>query len=87
MLEHQLRALQQAPTASGYRKFYMAGDEEATTNKKDFWAAFIYASKQLRAHLLRVRLMEDTPMPMGAVTSEFQRGGRSHRAHGAKGWA
>lgn len=85
MLEHQLRALQQAPTASGYRKFYMAGDEEATTNKKDFWAAFIYAAKQLRAHLLRVRLMEDTPMPIGASVSRFQsrRNGRGNTAVGA----
>jgi hypothetical protein len=54
ILEHQLRALQQAPTASGYRKFFMEGDEEARATRRTVWAAFIYAAKQLRAHLLRV---------------------------------
>lgn len=71
MLEHQLRALQQEPTASGFRKFLMKGDQESTKNKKDFWAGFIYAGKQLRAHLLRLRRKTNTPVPMGAKISQF----------------
>lgn len=85
VLEHQLRSLQQQPTASGYRKFFVPGDEEAVTNKKDFWAAFIYAAKQLRAHLLRVRLLDDTPPPTGAVvTSLFKHRQFGGGAAGAK---
>lgn len=86
VLEHQLRALQQEPTASGYRKFLMKGDEESTKNKKDFWAAFIYASKQLRAHLLRVRLTQDAPPPLGAKVANFGVGkkGIGNHAPGAK---
>jgi hypothetical protein len=82
ILEHQLRALQQAPTASGYRKFFMNNDEE---NKKDAWAAFIYAAKQLRAHLLRIRLMEDAPPPLGAVVTQLNKNrGHGGRAVGAR---
>jgi hypothetical protein len=76
-LEHQLRALQQTPTASGYRKFFMKGDEETSSNKKDFWAAFIYASKQLRAHLLRQRLINDVPVATGACITNFGIGRRN----------
>jgi hypothetical protein len=86
ILEHQLRALQQAPTASGYRTFFMAGDSEDVTNKKDMWAAFIYASKQLRAHLLRWRLIQDTPPPMGARLVHVGGGKNAGRAHGSKRW-
>lgn len=66
VLSHQLRALQQKPTKN-FRQFYMKGDVEQAVNKKDLWAAFIYAAKQMRAHVIRQRMIEDTPPPMGAV--------------------
>lgn len=86
ILEHQLRAIQQAPTATGYRKFFVPGDAEAVTNKKDFWAAFIYASKQLRAHLLRIRLTEDAPPPLGAAVTRLAGGKNYRNAPGARSW-
>lgn len=78
ILEHQLRALQQAPTPGGYRRFFMKGDKSKVVNKKDFWSAFIYGSKQLRAHLLRVRLIDNTPPPTGGVVTRMGKwkGGR-----------
>jgi len=75
MLAHQLRVLQQKPTKN-YRNFFVSGNTEDATRKKDLWAAFIYAAKQLRAHILRQRLMDNTPPPMGGVITRI--GGRSN---------
>lgn len=75
ILAHQLRALQQKPTKN-FRQFYMKGDTEQSGNKKDLWAAFIYAAKQLRAHVIRQRMIEDTPPPIGAVVTRI--GGRNN---------
>lgn len=80
ILEHQLRSLQQQPTGGGYRKFFMLGDHEDPRNKKDLWAAMMYASKQWRAHLLRYRMISDAPPPMGAITV---RQGQGRRAPGS----
>jgi hypothetical protein len=81
ILSHQLRALQQKPTKN-FRTFYMKGDAEQTSNKKDLWAAFIYAAKQLRAHTIRQRMIEDTPPPIGAVITRLGGGGRGrHRIY------
>lgn len=65
ILSHQLRVLQQKPTKN-FRQFFVKGDNEDATNKKDLWAAFIYAAKQMRAHILRQRMIDDTPPPIGA---------------------
>ncbi len=73
VLAYQLRALQQKPTKN-FRQFFMKGDTEQASNKKDLWAAFMYGSKQLRAHVIRQRMIEDTPPPMGAVITRL--GGR-----------
>lgn len=75
VLAYQLRALQQKPTKN-FRQFFMKGDTEQANNKKDLWAAFMYGSKQLRAHVIRQRMIEDTPPPMGAVITRL--GGRQH---------
>lgn len=72
VLAYQLRALQQKPTKN-FRQFYMKGDAEQASNKKDLWAAFIYAAKQLRAHLIRQRMIEDTPPPLGARITRIGR--------------
>lgn len=68
ILSHQLQVLQQKPTKN-FRNFYVKGDTTQTGNKKDLWAAFIYAAKQLRAHTIRQRMIDDTPPPMGALIS------------------
>ncbi len=81
ILEHQLRSLQQAPTGGGYRKFFMLGDNNDPRNKKDLWAALMYASKQWRAHLMRYRMITDAPPPMGA---RMVRPGMSRRAPGSR---
>jgi hypothetical protein len=64
-LAHQLRKIRQAPTQH-FRRFYVEGDKSNSQNKKDMWAAFIYAAKQARAAIIRQRLIENTPPPMGA---------------------
>lgn len=64
ILTQQLRKLQQENTARA-RRFYMPGNKENVEGKKDLWSAFIYASKQLRAHLIRFQLIRDTPPPTG----------------------
>jgi hypothetical protein len=78
ILAHQLRALQQKPTKN-YRQFYMKGDAEQAANKKDLWAAFIYAAKQMRAHVIRQRMIEDTPPPLGAVVTRIGGGSGKSR--------
>jgi hypothetical protein len=70
VLDSQLRRLQQEPTAKA-RKFFMPGDTEDAKNKKDAWASFIYAAKQLRAHLLRLQVIQDRPPPTGASVSRI----------------
>lgn len=65
ILSIQLQKLRQRPTKM-YRSFYMEGDTEQDANKKDLWAAFIYACKQMRAHIIRKRQEDNTPPPMGA---------------------
>lgn len=83
-LDQQLRKLRQRPTAS-WRKFYMEGNTEKDTNKKDLWAAFIYAAKQVRAHLIRKQQIDNTPPPMGLrVTRVNKNKGQSARATGAR---
>lgn len=74
-LASQLRKLQQEPTARG-RTFYMPASRESLEGKKDLWSSFIYAAKQLRAHLIRHQVVLDTPPPMGAVVSRI---GSKHR--------
>lgn len=75
ILTHQLRVLQQKPTKN-YRQFFVKGDNDDAANKKDLWAAFIYAAKQARAHILRQRMIDDTPPPLGARITRI--GGQQH---------
>lgn len=75
ILAHQLRVLQQKPTKN-FRQFFVKGDNEDSANKKDLWAAFIYAAKQMRAHILRQRMVDDTPPPIGARITRI---GGGHR--------
>lgn len=89
-LENQLRRIQQEPTARA-RTFYMPGSSEDVKNKKDAWASFIYGAKELRAHLLRIKAIEERPPAMGAVVSRVnsKRGmgygqGRGGRAPGGR---
>lgn len=83
-LEKQLRKLRQKPTKN-WRSFYMDGDNSLHTNKRDLWASFIYAAKQLRAHLIRLRTIENTPPPLGMrVTRMGSRKGQTGRAAGAR---
>jgi hypothetical protein len=69
-LSQQLRKLQQEPTQRG-RKFFMPGSREALEGKKDLFSSFIYAAKQLRAHLIRSQLIINTPPPTGGVVSRI----------------
>jgi hypothetical protein len=84
-LDHQLRKLQQEPTARA-RRFFVPGDTNDAKNKKDSWASFIYAAKQLQAHLYRYKLIGSTPPPAGAVVvrtnSKQGLGGRYGRGPG-----
>lgn len=86
VLDHQLRKLQQAPTARA-RKFFMPGDAEDAKNKRDAWASFIYGAKQLRAHLIRLGTISTQPPAVGGVrttiNSKRGQGGRYGRSPGA----
>lgn len=84
-LSWQLRKLRQEP-GTNWRKFFMEGDKELTTNKKDYWAAFIYASKQMRAHIIRQRRIDDAPPPMAALVTQINsgRGGLHGRTPGTR---
>lgn len=64
-LAHQLRKLRQAPTQH-FRRFFCEGDLTSSQNKKDMWAAYIYAAKQARAHIIRRRLIDNAPPALGA---------------------
>ena len=73
VLKHQLLKLRQKPTKN-WRNFYMEGDTDDDLNKKDLWAAFIYASKQVRAHVIRHNQIKDAPPPMGGLVSRVNSG-------------
>lgn len=79
-LSSQLRKLRQKPTKQA-RTFYVEGDNNLIENKKDLWAAFIYAAKQARAHLIRYNNIQSAPPPMGARVTKVGKtnlmGGRS----------
>lgn len=84
ILEHQLRTLQQEPTARA-RRFFMPGDADAVKNKRDAWASFIYAAKQLRAHLLRAQVITKRPPAQGAVVTQINsQRGQHGRSPGAR---
>lgn len=85
ILRDQLRKLRQQPTQT-WRKFYMEGDTEQDRNKKDLWAAFCYAAKQLRAHLFYQQQKDNTPAPMGlrVVQINSHKGAKNGRATGAR---
>lgn len=83
-LDAQLRKLRQAPTKN-WRTFYIEGDTNKDKNKKDLWAAFIYAAKQARAHIIRQRQIDNTPPPQGArVTTVGSGRGKHGRAPGSR---
>jgi hypothetical protein len=89
LLTQQLRKLQQELTARA-RRFYMPGNKETVEGKKDLWSSFIYAGKQLRAHLIRLQLVSDRKPPMGGVISRIgskrqPMRGFNGRAVGSKG--
>lgn len=85
MLTTQLRKIRQEPTQNA-RRFYMEGDTAKEKNKKDFFSAFLYAGKQMRAHIIRQRQIDDTPPPMGAVVTKIGGKRGSHgRAAGSRG--
>jgi len=81
----QLRRLRQEQKST-WRHFFVEGDKDNPTNKKDYWAAFIYAAKQARAHIIRQQRIDETPPPMGAVVTQIGAGkGSVHgRAQGAR---
>lgn len=82
----QLRKLRQERTST-WRHFFIEGDDEKTTNKKDYWAAFIYAAKQARAHILRERHKLATPPPIGAIVTTIspkKAGPYGNRAAGSR---
>ena len=84
ILLHQLQKIQQEPTKN-YRRFFMPGDEERVESKKDMFSAFLYAAKQLRAHLIRQQMLDNTPPPLGARRTQINRNrGRHGRSLGAK---
>lgn len=83
-LSSQLRKLRQQPTKQA-RTFYMEGDLNKVENKKDLWAAFIYAAKQVRAHLIRFNNIQSAPPPMGArITKVGGKQGFLGRTPGSK---
>ena len=84
-LTKQMQKLRQRPTKN-WRSFYMDGDTVNDRNKKDLWSAFLYATKQLRAHVLRQRQIDNTPPPMGARVTRVnsKRGQRYGRAIGGR---
>jgi hypothetical protein len=86
ILGHQLRKIRQQPTKN-WRSFYMDGNTEKEKNKKDMFSAFLYAGKQMRAHIIRQSQIDNTPPPMGARVLKVggRRGQYTGRAHGAKG--
>jgi hypothetical protein len=85
-LAGQLRKIRQKPTQM-YRTFYMEGDTDLDRNKKDLFSAFLYAAKQMRAHVIRQSLLDNTPPPMAALTGRFRaRNNRNGRTPGSRGF-
>jgi hypothetical protein len=82
LLSQQLRKLQQELTARA-RRFTMPGNKEGLEGKKDLWSSFIYASKQMRAHMIRLQTITDTPPPTGGVISRIGSVRRSQGINGA----
>jgi hypothetical protein len=76
-LNYQLRRIK-SEHGQVWRRFFVEGDTEKATNKKDFWAALLYAAKQARAHIIRQRKIDDTPPPMGAVITRINQGGNRY---------
>ena len=72
-LAHQMVKLRQEHTST-WRRFYMEGDTEKDINKKDLWSAFMYAAKQLRAHLIRKQMIDETPPPIAARVVQVNSG-------------
>jgi hypothetical protein len=81
LLSQQLRKLQQELTARA-RKFSMPGNKDGVEGKKDLWSSFIYAAKQMRAHMIRFQAIVDTPPPTGGVISRI---GSARRQRGING--
>jgi hypothetical protein len=81
-LEHQLRKIQQEPTKNA-RRFFMAGDVERTERKKDLFSAFIYAMKQVRAHTIRLRMVDSVRAE--AAAERITMGGADPRLRGIGG--
>jgi hypothetical protein len=74
----QLLKLRQTPTKN-YRSFYMEGDTDRARNKKDLWAAFIYAAKQMRAHIIRQHRIDNAPPALGGLITHI---GSKRRQYG-----
>lgn len=81
-LARQLVKLRQEPTAT-WRRFYVEGDTDKDANKKDLWSAFMYAAKQLRAHVIRKQMIDEAPPPSAAIITTANKGG--YRFGGAPG--
>jgi hypothetical protein len=82
-LNYQLRRIKSEPGAN-WRRFFVEGDTVKTTNKKDYWAAFIYAAKQARAHLIRARTVESATPPTGALVAHINRYAHGNRTAGVR---
>lgn len=84
-LVRQLRKLRQEPTKNA-RRFYMEGDTNRAENKKDLWAAFIYAGKQMRAHMIRFQQLSNLRPPLALKVAKVNAnvGGRHGKAIGAR---
>lgn len=93
VLVHQLTKIQQEPTRL-HRRFFMPGSDDKKgkdgkganlEGKKDLFSSFLYAGKQLRAHLIRQAMLDTTPPPMGVIFTQIGKNrGRHGRAIGAK---
>lgn len=84
VLQHQLRKIRQRPTQL-YRQFYMEGDTDKDKNKKDLFSAFLYAAKQVRAHIIRQSQIDNTPPPLAALISHQASRKNNGRAPGSRG--
>jgi hypothetical protein len=87
ILKHQLQRIQQQPLKV-YRTFFMPGSAETAEGKKDMFSAFLYAAKQLRAHIIRFQtsgIATSNPVAYRtAVGTKKDR--RNHGAVGARPW-
>lgn len=78
-LKHQLQRIQQRPTKL-YRQFFMPGSEETIEGKKDMFSAFLYAGKQMRAHIIRyqnIGVAPSTPIARRVNIGERETGRRA----------